>query len=105
MKKAVAGTAALLICTMLVSGCATNFPIGAFYTELRLPLASTGSGTKTPKVGTAECVSYLGLFAKGDASIEAAKRNGGLTKVHHVDWEVKNIMGVIGKYKVIVYGE
>ncbi len=41
----------------------------------------------------------------GDASIDAAKRNGKITKVHHVDWQVENILGIIGKYKVIVYGE
>jgi hypothetical protein len=28
-----------------------------------------------------------------------------ITKIHHVDWEVENILGLIGNYKVIVYGE
>ena len=105
MKRAIAGMAALLVCAMLVSGCATSLPIGILYTQLRLPVVATDLGNKTPRVGTAECISYLGLITTGDASIQTAKRNGGLTKVHHVDWEVENILGIIGKYKVIVYGE
>ncbi len=48
---------------------------------------------------------FLGMVAIGDASIEAAKKNGGITKVHHVDWAVENILGIIGKYRVTVYGE
>ena len=105
MKKVIAGIAVLSVCSMLFSGCATSFPQGVFFTQLRLPLAATSNGTRSPKVGTAECVSYLGLITTGDASIQTAKRNGGLTKIHHVDWEVENILGIIGKYKLIVYGE
>lgn len=105
MKRTMAATAALLLCAMLVSGCATSFPMGSLYTELRLPVTATSNGNKSPKVGMAECVSYLGLITTGDASIQTAKRNGGVTKIHHVDWQVENIMGIIGKYKLIVYGE
>ncbi len=105
MNRAMVGMTALLVCAVIVSGCATAFPIGGAYTELRLPVAATSNGARSPKVGMASCQSYLGLFAIGDASIQTAKRNGGITKVHHVDWEAKNILGLIGDYKVIVYGE
>ena len=87
-----------------MSGCATAFPVGMLYTELKLPI-NVGSNAKNMKVGTSECMSVLGLVATGDASIEAAMKNGGITKINHVDWEVKNILGVIGNYKVTVYGE
>jgi len=30
---------------------------------------------------------------------------GGITKVHHVDCKVQNILGIYAKYTTIVYGE
>ncbi|MDX9867333.1 MAG: TRL-like family protein [Kiritimatiellia bacterium] len=44
-------------------------------------------------------------FATGDASIGAAMRNGGITKVHHVDYDVKNILFIYSEVNTIVYGE
>lgn len=32
------------------------------------------------------------LFSAGDASIEAAMKNGGITKVHHVDYKTSTIL-------------
>jgi len=31
--------------------------------------------------------------------------NGNISKIHHVDWDVENILGVYGVYTVTVYGE
>jgi hypothetical protein len=78
-------------------------PVGSLYTELKLPVSATANQGK--KQGTAECKSVLSLVATGDCSIDAAKKNGGITKVSHVDWEAKNILGLIGEYKIHVYGE
>ncbi|MDL2124517.1 MAG: TRL-like family protein [Deltaproteobacteria bacterium] len=88
-----------------VMGCATPYPVGTLYTQLELPVAVTANSGTPTKVGTSKCISVLTLVAIGDASIEAAKKDGGITKVHHVDWEVENILGIFGKYKVTVYGE
>jgi len=88
----------------LFSGCVTVQPIGALYTEVKLPV-TVGTLSKATKVGRAECKSICGLVAMGDASIEAAAKNGGITVIHHVDWEVENIAGIIGKYRCVVYGE
>ena len=85
-------------------GCATPFPVGTLYTELKLPIAAE-SDVKAVKSGTAECMSVLGLVATGDVSINTAMRNGNITKISHVDWEAKNILGIIGNYKLTVYGE
>ena len=97
----------LTVCSLVViaAGCASTYPVGTLYTELKMPVSATANTGNWSKKGTAECVSYLSLFTQGDASIETAKKNGGITKVHHVDWEVKNVLGIIGNYKVIVYGE
>lgn len=94
-----------LIAAAMLSGCATPIPIGVFYTAQKLPLEVTGNNSKSPRVGTAECTSVLALIAMGDCSVEAAKINGGITKVNHVDWDINNIMGFYGVYKTVVYGE
>jgi len=95
----------LAVTLFFLTGCATSMPIGSLYTELKLPVTATGESVKGPKVWTAECMSVLGLVATGDASVAAAMRNGGITKVSHIDWEAKNILGIIGNYKVVVYGQ
>lgn len=95
----------LAVALCFLTGCATAMPKGALYTELKLPVTATGESGKNLKVGTAECMDVLGLIATGDASIAAAMRNGGITKVVYVDWEAKNILGIIGNYKVVVYGQ
>ena len=94
-----------LLAAAMLSGCASVYPIGGIYTEMKLPVAVTGNNGKSPKVGTAECVSVLSMIATGDCSIEAAKKNGGITKVNHVDWEAKSVLGLFGNYKLIVHGE
>lgn len=87
----------------LISGCASPMPMGGIYTELKLPLAATGTPGK--KEGVATCQSVLSLVATGDCSIAAAKKNGGISKVSAVDWEARSILGLFGEYKVHVYGE
>jgi hypothetical protein len=103
--KRIAAIVVLCMVFGVVMGCATPFPIGSIYTNLQLPVIATSNSGKAIKVGTAECTSILAIVATGDASIEAAKKNGGITKVYHVDWDVQNILGIFGRYKVTVYGE
>jgi hypothetical protein len=74
-------------------------------TGVKLPVIAMANGGQATKVGTSTCTSVLTLFAWGDASIDAAMKNRGITKVHHVDWDVSNVLGIIGTYKVTVYGE
>lgn len=91
---------------LFVAGCASSMPMGVLYTELQLPVAATGnSGGGDMKVGMSECTSILGMVAIGDASIKQAMDNGRITKIHHVDWQAKNILGIYGMYNCTVYGE
>ena len=85
-------------------GCASPYPMGIAYTELKLPAQAT-SNEGSSKVGVSRCTSVLGLVATGDASIAAAMREGGITRIHHVDWNAKNILGVYGEYTTTVYGD
>lgn len=97
---------AALFTIVLMTSCAqVKAPLtGLLYSDLKTPFAVTGNSGST-KVGTAEAGSILGLVATGDASIETAAKSAGITKVHHVDEHSSCILGIIGKYKVVVYGE
>jgi len=77
---------------------------GFMYTDVKAPLAVT-SNQGSSKVGSAEAQSILGIVATGDASIDAAARAGGITKIHHVDYHATSILGIIATFKVVVYGE
>ena len=48
---------------------------------------------------------YVGLVALGDASIQTAARDAGITRIHHVDYQAKSYVGVYTIYTVIVYGD
>jgi hypothetical protein len=87
-------------CGAYVAAPATGF----LYTDLKAPIMATSNPVAT-KVGTAEVTSILGIVATGDASIAAAARNGGITRISHIDYEAKSILGIFAKYTVYVYGE
>ena len=97
---------ALLFIAGLMSGCAfTTAPVTGFiYTDVKAPLAVTSNAGST-KVGTASMQSILGIVATGDASIEAAAKSAGITKIHHVDYEATSVIGVVATFTVVVYGE
>ena len=97
----------LIAIALLLMGCAATVssPLPGFlYTDVQAPLAVT-SNSGSSKVGTAEAVSILGFFASGNAGIDAAAKQGGITKIQYVDYHAKNILGIYAKYTVYVYGE
>jgi hypothetical protein len=77
--------------------------IGVFVTEVKGPIA-VGDGVGTSKTGRACAQSIMGLVAMGDASIEAAKKAGGIKKVATVDHESKWTV-VFGTFCTVVTGE
>ena len=90
----------------LMSSCAmVHTPVSAgLYTDVKYPVAVTSNSGST-KVGVAEASSVLGIVATGDASVEAAAKAAGITKIHHVDAQATNILGLFAKYTIFVYGE
>jgi len=46
----------------------------------------------------------LGLIARGDASVRAAKESAGITEVSVVDHSARNFLGIRGQYCTIVRG-
>ena len=89
----------------LFTGCATQVPCGFILIDNTLPMQVGDNSVKSSKVGTAMSQSYLGIIAVGDSSIQTACKNGGITKISHVDWKVHNILGFVGEYTTTVYGE
>ncbi len=75
---------------------------GVLYTEAWGPVqAGSSVGTKE---GQSCAQSVLGLVATGDASIKAAARAGGITRIASVDHYTRNILGVLGEFCTIVRG-
>ena len=95
----------LIIAACFASGCASIYPMGSLYSDVKLPVQAAGDDTHFEKIGTSEAVSVLGLFAVGDASIETAVQNGGIQKIKFIDWSVTNFLGILGTYRTKVYGE
>ena len=104
MKKLMA-MAALAVCA---SGCVMtrNDTISSALTlNVKSPDTSfIDNSVKPAKSGVAKASGII-CFCEGDASLKAAMDNGGITKIHHVDREVRNILGIIAEYTTIVYGE
>ena len=76
---------------------------GGIYTDVSGPLA-VGSASGSSKMGSATSKGII-CFATGDASIKAACANGGITKIHHVDYHVTSVLSLYVETTVTVYGE
>ncbi len=99
----------ILLLTVLaaaVSGCAlpTRQPVtGLLYSDTKATENVTDNVAAT-KTGQACMESILGV-ATGDASMEAAKKAGGITQVAYVDNESSGVLGVYAKYCLVVHGK
>ena len=93
-----------------LSGCMiVDSPIkGVLGTEVIWGDIATGeTGSATPgasKEGKACAESILGLLARGDASVRAAKENGNITEVTSVDHSARNFLNIVGEWCTIVKG-
>jgi hypothetical protein len=108
MKKLLIAVCAGACAVVLMTGCVGVTPIqggtGAWvYTQTNAGV-SVGSASGYSKVGTATSKGII-CIATGDSSISAAMKNGGISKIHHVDCKVTNVLGVYSEYTTVVYGE
>ncbi len=106
MKKLVRRFTLAAVCASLLTACTTigHAPVTSLIILDEKGPVAAGPAAGSSKVGRAEAWGIL-VFATGDASISAAMRNGGITRIHHVDHETLSILGVYAKYTTIVYGE
>ena len=108
MKKLIASAVLACVAVGLLTGCAivggvAGGTYGALFTQTDAAVA-VGSASGSEKVGTSESTAII-CFATGDSSIQKAMQNGGITKIHHVDAKVFQVLGVYAKYTTVVYGE
>ncbi len=94
---------AMLTMGMALMSCARAPVAGVLYSDVYYPNLATPNATG-PRVGEACATSYLSLVAVGDASIEAARRNGGINQVSSVDERYQNYF-IFQKTCTIVRGK
>jgi hypothetical protein len=106
MKKLVRRLALAVVCASFLTGCsaAGHAPVAALITLEEKGPVGMGTAAGSSKTGRAEAWGIL-VFATGDASIRTAMKNGGITRVHHVDHETTSWFGIYSTYTTIVYGE
>lgn len=102
--KAVAKIAIATIVATL-SGCASvaTPTTGFLYTAVQGPIV-TGTATDASRTGQACANNILGIIAVGDASIDAAKKNGNIKNVASVDHDSLTVLGLYGKFCTVVKG-
>ncbi len=92
MKKIIYTAAACV--AMGLSSCSITMPVA---------ISSNPIGAKT---GSAKADVYLGVFCfGGDASIQSAAKNGGITRVATVDMKMTSLLNLLNTYTTIVTGE
>jgi len=99
---------AILALSFVVSGCATtgaSSKTGFGMINMAKEAGMATSDVSRAKQGKACSQNYLGVFAGGDSTIEAAKRAGGITKVSTVDYEFFNVLGFYGQVCTLVVGQ
>lgn len=98
------GAMSLMVC---LGGCMiVDSPIrGVVGTEVIWgDVAGKTATPNTMKQGKACAESILGLIARGDASVRAAKENGGITEVSTIDHSARNFFGIVGEWCTLVRG-
>lgn len=105
MKKVL--VAVVLVATLaLCTGCWT-FPNGAILApiqDLKSPVAMGDPTVPATKIGKAQATGII-IVGWGDASIQTAAQNGAITRIHHVDSEQLNILGIYSRNTTVVYGQ
>ena len=97
----------LLAGVVFMAGCIqTRSDVSGWITLTKSSGHVGDSAAKATKVGTSEAKGII-LVAFDDSSIDKACKSvePRITKIHHVDYETINILGIYGAVKTVVYGE
>ena len=103
MKKTIFSIVCVIALALGMTSCGAVGIMGAVYHDTVTPEAVTANALGS-KVGQADVLSILGVVALGDAGIEKAAKEAGITKVSHVDKKTFSILGVFTKVTYTVYG-
>ncbi len=110
MKGSLAILIVLSFVVALLGGCAiattpvsNPYPAG-LYQNVKAPIDAE-NGVEAVKEGKACATNILGLIATGDASIDEAKRIGGIKEVASVDYQVTSVLSIFAQFCTIVKGK
>jgi hypothetical protein len=78
--------------------------MGVLGSRVRWGEFAQGDDKAGQKEGKACMETILGLVSRGDASVRAAKINGGITEVSVVDHSARNFLNIVGEYCTVVRG-
>ncbi len=98
---------ATLVLLFALTGTQAN-AMGLFYTNATYPVTATGTKVQDLsklKKGEASTTNVLFIVEVGDASIDTAAKNAGITKISHIDIQEKTVFIFWRGVKVTVYGE
>ena len=97
---------------ILLAGCVgTGYPIGIIYNGTNMPhqmdrMEATGPARTGDKTGMACATGILALVAWGDASLDAAKKAGGIAEVHSVEFKPTAVfLGSYYRACTVVHGK
>jgi hypothetical protein len=102
MKRLFFTVACAIALTMGVSSCGV-LGSGMIYNDTVEPDQVTANALGS-KVGEATITNVLGVVALGDAGVQKAAKQAGITKVSHVDKKVFSILGIYTTTTYTVYG-
>jgi hypothetical protein len=110
MKRIIFTVLLAAVCIATMTGCgAILYGGGILYADAKQPMSAIAyygdHATGYSKIGKASNTAILGILLTGDASLDAAMHSAAITKVHHVDTQYTNILGIIQTQTTIVYGE
>jgi len=107
LKITVGGFAAIIL-----TGCSFlgGYPSGSLYTGSQVPsginrLETSGPGKTGDKKGEACVTGILSIVAFGDGSLDAAKKAGGVTELHSIEFHQTNILGIYTQGCTEVHGK
>jgi hypothetical protein len=94
-----------------LSGCAAlGYPVGSIYSSTVTPSGInrnevSGAAKTGDKAGEACATGILGLIATGDAGLDAAKKAGGVSEVHSVEFSGFSVLGLYTQGCTVVHGK
>ena len=97
----------LCLCMLVFSQNSAN-AMGLIYTNSVYPVTATGADVKdirNLKRADVSTTTILFLFERGNAGIDKAIKDAGITKISHIDVQEKSVFIFWRKLTVRVYGE
>jgi len=99
------------VIAIIAIGCGGNgYPTGSLYTGTQVPHGinineTSGAGKTGDKQGESCATGILGIAAFGDASLDSAKKAGGVTEIHSIEFHGTNILGIYTQGCTVVHGK